>query len=161
MADLEEQARLLRILEGHGQSFLASFEAPTRVEGSKKRKADKVDASSNKKSKHINTEESDDESDEEEEEWLGIGHDRDEADSCSEDSDEEDKDGTGDYMASHHGGYCMLIRYLDFEHSDSEFTSAPQADSKVVVFADPSTKKSEVDDISRVQMKAFMVNHPV
>lgn len=48
----------------------------------------------------------------------------------------------------------------DFEHSDSEFTSAPQADSKVVVFADPSAKKSEVDDMSRVQMKAFMVDRP-
>lgn len=52
------------------------------------------------------------------------------------------------------------IRFLGFEHSDSEFMSAPRAHREVTVFADPSAKKSEVDDMSRVQMKAFMVNDP-
>jgi hypothetical protein len=160
MADAKEQARLLRILEGHGQSFLASFETSTPGDSSKKRKVDKVDIISNKKLKQAYIEESEDEGDEEEGEWRGIGHDRDDSDSCSGGSDEEGEDGSGEYLNSYQGAYRKFNWYLDFEHSDNEFTSAPQAGSKVIVFADPSAKKNEVDNMSRAQMKAFMVICP-
>ena len=102
MADAEDRARLLRILEGHGQSFLASFEVPNLGESSKKRKADKVDITSNKRSKEAVHEEPEDDGGEEEEVWLGIGHDREEDDSCSEDlEEEEDEEGTGEHSSFH------------------------------------------------------------
>lgn len=100
MTDAEENARLLSILEGHGQSFLASFETPILCASSKKRKAHHAKIASNKKTKHADTEESENE-DDEEEEWLGIGHDRDDADSCSESFDEEGGSGSGEYLLSY------------------------------------------------------------
>lgn len=104
MADMEEKARLLRILQGHGQSFLASFETPMPGESSKKRKAGQGEAISSKRSKRADieelTNEGAEEGDEEEEEWLGSGHDRDEADFFFEGSSREGSDGSGEYLIS-------------------------------------------------------------
>ncbi|KAF8974230.1 hypothetical protein BDZ97DRAFT_1899971 [Flammula alnicola] len=133
MADAEEKARLLSILESHGQSFLSSF--PILGNDSRKRKSNTGVALSSKKARR--EEVSDNE--QEEEEWFGIGKNL-PSDQDSED-DEDEENGSGS----------------DFEHTDDEFTTENAASNVVVVFSDPGPKKSTtVDHVSKAQMKAFM-----
>lgn len=85
MADAVEKARLLSILEGHGQSFLKSF-APTGNQ-SKKRTLDTPhhEGANKKAKKEVVSDEGEDE-----EEWFGIG-----TGTPSEDDSDEDGEDVG------------------------------------------------------------------
>lgn len=63
----EEKARLLHVLEGHGQSFLNSFALPTNGKDSSKRKNEEYSSSNYKRLRRTHFSE-----EEEEEEWHGI-----------------------------------------------------------------------------------------
>ncbi|KAF8192509.1 hypothetical protein BJ912DRAFT_962209 [Pholiota molesta] len=91
------------------------------------------DSSKKEKKKSRKNEVSDD--NEEEEEWFGIGK-----EAPSDDDSEEEEEETGS----------------EFEHTDDEFTNS-KVESNVVVFSDPSVKKTTtIDHVSKTQMKAFM-----
>lgn len=90
MSDAAEKARLLSILESHGQSFLNSFVSTGN--DSKKRKSETIHDTRKKCKKDVTPEEDKDEADEGEdndEEWFGINE---ETTDASEDDEDDNSD---------------------------------------------------------------------
>lgn len=113
MADAEEKARLLSILEGHGQSFLSSFGIID--DSSKKRRVD-GDAQQDMSRKKLRKNEVSDDN-EEEEEWFGIGKEAPSEDDSEEEDDEESDSG----MQSHHiwGSWLIILQNLNIPTMNS------------------------------------------
>ncbi|KIM46270.1 hypothetical protein M413DRAFT_441350 [Hebeloma cylindrosporum] len=127
MSAQDENTRLLKILEGHGQSFLDSFSALNH-EG-KKRKSSSDKANNREKKRKV-----EEPLPEEQEEWFGINFNT--LESGEHSGDEEGCDQSGS----------------EFEHTDDEFTDKILvfSDPSAKNIGTPA------DHTSRAQMKAFM-----